>query len=143
MLHPLQVGRPLAALENALQVNLRAARSIVGSLSGDRIIQYDGICHAQYVISRGQFAHRVAYRWRDLADQDAVIVSQFNVRTAFGLPRQEPLEEPSAFLEVLLGAFDLVPAVHRAADDALEDHDFARSRGGYCRAHEILPDIGN
>ena len=61
-------------------------------------------------------------------------------RHALRLPRQERLEDPLALREVLLRGGDVAPAVHRAAGDALEDHDLAGARCCQRRKHEVLAD---
>jgi len=45
LLHPFWVGGTVAALDDALQIDFRAARGIVGALAGDGIVQHHRIGH--------------------------------------------------------------------------------------------------
>ena len=87
-----------------------------------------------------QLGHRLPHRRREAAGENPVPVGQLDVVAALRLPRQERLEDPLRLGQVLVRRGHVAPAVHRAAGDALEDHDLARARGGQRGEDEVLAD---
>ena len=142
LLHPPGGERPVAAVEDRLEVRLRALGGVVRALARDRVVEDDRVGHAQHVRAARQHTDRPSHDGREAAGEDAVRVGQLDRAGALRLPGEVALEDLARPGQVLPWRADVLPAVHRPAWDPLEDHDLARPARRQRGEDEVLADPG-
>ena len=112
-------------------------------MTGDRIVQDDGVRQAEGERTGRKRPDRLADSRREATDENTVRIGQFDSLAALCLPRKERLEDPLRLGEMLLRACHIAPAVHWPARNALEDHDLAGAACRQGREDEVLADGRN
>jgi len=62
MVHPGAVEGFVAIVQNGFQIDPRALRGVVRALAGDRVIEDDGVGHAEHQRAGRKLAQRLAHR---------------------------------------------------------------------------------
>src|SRR5207248_4046269 len=119
-----------------------ALGSVIRSLAGDRVVYDDRVGHPEYGCTRGKVGDRMPDRRHEPAGEDTVRIGERDIASPLRFPRQKLLEKLAGPVQVLFWVTDIVPAVHRPAGDAFEDHDLAAAAHRQRREDEVLADAG-
>ena len=143
LLHPFRIGRLAVSFDDAFQINLSRAGSIVRALPGDRIIEHNRICHRQNFAAGGKTSDRVTDGGHNSSDERPIIIRQFDFATTLRFPWHKTLENLLAVGKMLSWGLNLRPAIHGPAGNTFEHHDLAWPRGGQGRKDEVLANVWN